>query len=494
VAVAVNVYLGLGTAGALPAALVTAIVSWATVVAMIPIVPDVLRWPTMKEVNERLQDEVAERELAEHRMRRVIDAAPVGMLLVDEVGRIVMVNRELVRMVGYEQDELLGQAVEMLVPARWSATHPNLRVGFLAHATARRMGSGQALFARRKDGTEVPVDIGLTPMPTAEGGTNVLASVVDMTERRRSEEELKRLNSSLERKNRELEQFVYTASHDLKSPLLTIQGFAGWLRHDVSSGRHDRLVEFTDRIIEGTSRMRANIDDLLELSRVGLVELELERVDLTTIVQEVIRDLEGPIEEAGATIRVEEPLPTITCAPDRMRHLIENLVGNALKYGRPAAGPFEIVVSSEDRGDSVRLSVADNGPGIAPEYHEKIFGLFQRLQTDVQGTGIGLAIVARVAEVLGGRAWVESLPGEGATFHVALPKNHVDRAGSPRESTSAPSDDGFGAIFAFGTARPDPQSLLGPFPGGPYLFPDPCMVDFETFGPDEMETDDLVDR
>lgn len=227
-------------------------------------------------------------------------------------------------------------------------------------------------------------------------------------------------NRELRRRNEEMEQFVHTVSHDLKSPLVTITGFVGLLREDVLAGRQEEAQEATDHLVRAAQRMSHLIDDLLQLSRIGRVANELQTVDVQTLINEVAEDLSPRLKEMGARLVVEPRVPPAMADRMRLVQVFENLITNAIKYGSDTPN-LVITVGGRREGDENRYFVRDNGPGISPEYHQRIFGLFQRLDTRREGTGVGLAVVARIAESHGGRAWVESTPGEGATFWIALP-------------------------------------------------------------------------
>lgn len=250
----------------------------------------------------------------------------------------------------------------------------------------------------------------------------------DITERIRIEEELRD-------KNEELENFVYSASHDLKSPLLTIQGFTELVRQDVKDQRYDRLEEFTATILRGTTRLRGNIDDLLELSRVGRVNTEFQSVDPTDVIHEVIEDIRVQIEEADARISVQPDIPAVYANQQRMSQAFQNLITNALNHARQEGTQLQIDIAAEQADDQVRIRVADNGPGIPMEYRQKVFGLFQRLDSSGQGTGVGLSLVRKIAETHGGKVWIETTPGGGATFVLELP---VDRRPDPQRVDENP--------------------------------------------------------
>lgn len=233
--------------------------------------------------------------------------------------------------------------------------------------------------------------------------------------------EMDALNKKLAQNTVEMEEFVYSVSHDLKSPIVTQIGFLGCIREDLAAGDHDAVLASTDRLERATRRMQRCIEDLLEVSRIGRVGYETETVDVGAVVDEVAADLSDRLHAAGAVLTVERDLPTVTANRTHVAKVFANLIGNAIKYGCDHDGAT-VVVGSERAGDEQRLFVRDEGPGIDPAYHAKVFGLFQRLQAEKrEGSGVGLAIVKRTAEVHGGRAWVESNPGEGATFWIALP-------------------------------------------------------------------------
>lgn len=240
----------------------------------------------------------------------------------------------------------------------------------------------------------------------------------EIAQRKTSEAALASAKADLARKNADLEQFVYTASHDLKSPLVTFLGFLNYIRRDVEQSRFDRIPGFIETIEQAARRMRDRIDDLLELSRIGRVIGPAESVDVGDLVRNIVRDLS--FADQGVHVTLAENFPVLHADRKRLRELLENLLSNALKYGTDASSK-EVEVGCEQIDGEVRIFVKDEGPGIAPEYHERIFGLFQRLKTDQEGSGVGLAIVRRIAEAHGGSAWVESQPGEGATFRVSFP-------------------------------------------------------------------------
>jgi light-regulated signal transduction histidine kinase (bacteriophytochrome) len=274
------------------------------------------------------------------------------------------------------------------------------------------MGTGRDLFGRRKDGTEVPVEIGLNPVSTDQG-IGVLASVVDLSARKRAEEELRRSNE-------ELERFAYVASHDLQEPLRTVASYVQLLERRYGDRLDADAAEFIAFAVEGAKRMQRLIDDLLSFSRVGTRGGEMVPTDSGAVVDISLENLTAAIAESEARIE-RDALPVVRVDPIQLQHLFTNLIGNALKF-RGKTRPL-VRISAERDGVFWRFSVSDNGIGIDAQYFDRIFVIFQRLhlREEFQGTGIGLAICKKVVERHHGRIWVESTPGAGSTFLFTLP-------------------------------------------------------------------------
>lgn len=363
--------------------------------------------------------DITERKAAEERFRAVVESAPNALLIVDERGCMTLVNSQAELMFGYGRMELMGKPIEMLVPQRFRAPHPAYREGFFHAPQARPMGAGRDLFGLHRDGREVPLEIGLKPLEI-NGKRHVLAAIVDISERKHIDAKLKQTNVELQQKNQEMEQFIYTVSHDLKTPIVTSMSFIQFMREDLPPDAAPGLRDSLDRIEKANRRMAQLIGDLLRLSRVGRIELKEERIDVSMLVTEIAGDLAERLRSLEADLRIEPAMPVLFADRGRISQLFENLLTNALKYGVGQA-PLRIDVGSAFVDSELRYFVRDNGSGIAPEFHERIFGLFERLETDKEGTGVGLAIVSRVAQLHAGRAWVESVPGEGATFWIGFP-------------------------------------------------------------------------
>ncbi|MEO8497053.1 MAG: ATP-binding protein, partial [Planctomycetota bacterium] len=382
----------------------------------------------LQEERAALQREIQARENVQQALQRseevfhaIVESSPTAKVMIDPFGNIALINAEAERMFGYDRKELIGKPVEILVPHRFRSAHPLHRQQFLETPTTRRMGVGRDLYGLRKDGTEVSVVIGLNPIE-AEEGIFVLSAIVDITERQRTEREIRRINAELLGKNEEIQQFVYTVSHDLKSPLVTCKGFIGVAREDLKEGRLDDVDESLIRVEYAADRMGQLIQDLLQLSRIGTIRNEPEEIDVEELVQSAISDLSARVDEASVIVSVQHDLPRVFADRVRLTQVFENLLTNAIKYGCRADRP-EIVVEGRADAEEVCFCVRDNGDGIAPQFHERIFGLFERLESDKDGTGVGLAAVARIMDAHGGRVWVESDIGKGAAFWLAFPAN-----------------------------------------------------------------------
>jgi PAS domain S-box-containing protein len=229
------------------------------------------------------------------------------------------------------------------------------------------------------------------------------------------------LNKELGAQNAELERFTYTVSHDLKSPLVTIRGFLGYLRQDAESGDMIRFDKDMHRIANAVDKMQALLNDLLELSRIGRIINPPEEIPFSQIVTEAVELLTGPLEKNNVRTIIRGNFPTISGDHARLVEVMQNLISNAAKFmGSQPRPTIEVGVAGADTDEKTIFFVRDNGIGIEPQYHERIFGLFNRLDPAIEGTGIGLTLVKRIIEIHNGRIWVDSKPGEGTTFYFTL--------------------------------------------------------------------------
>lgn len=366
---------------------------------------------------------IAEEELKkdEERFRRVIEAAPNGLVMINEKGVIVLCNAQVEVLFLKSKKELVGEKIEILIPERFRKNHAGFVAGFMRQPEARQMGVGRDLYGLRSDGREFSIEIGLNPIVLGNE-IFVLASIVDITKRKALEEQLRHYSKITEQKNHEMEQFVYTVSHDLKSPLVTSTGFLGLLKEDLIEKNFDNMMDSVSRLEKANHRMSQLIDDLLQISRIGILKLEFEKIDLTALVKAICENLSVQLKEKNISVEVQENMILPRADRKRVYQVFENLLINAIKYA--SDGPAsKIIVGAKDIDKEIHVFVKDHGPGIAKEYHTKIFGLFQRLESDNRGTGVGLTIVSRIMQQHEGKVWVESEPGSGATFWLSFPTN-----------------------------------------------------------------------
>ncbi len=533
----------------------------------------------LAETNTALLGKMAQLGRSEQRFQQLVEAAPCASLMVGADGLITLVNSQTEKLFGFPRQELLGQSVDVLLPAG-SSSHKHHRENFFQDPSVRSMGAGSELFGKRKDGSNVPIEIGLSPITTDEGSF-VLATVIDITERRKKQDEiasqeakfrflaesmpqmvwtadadgevdyynskwfeytgwnpewsqgfrwervvhphdvegairvwqrsvatgkaynveyrlrravdgvyrwhlgralalkneqgdivkwfgtctdvedyksaeaenlhlreeledrvvlrtselesaniqLTEFSRKLEESNRELQDFASVAAHDLQEPLRKVQAFGDRLKAFFANGNLDpTALDYLDRMLRATSRMHALINDLLSFSRVATQARPFESVDLLRIAREVLSDLEETISATGAVVQLES-LPVVRADPTQMRQLLQNLIGNSLKFHKPGVVPTvriwgELMNSPQYPEGAGQFVVQDNGIGFDEKYLDRIFTVFQRLHTraEYEGTGVGLAICRKIVQRHGGEITAVSAPGEGAAFHVILPR------------------------------------------------------------------------
>ncbi|MCI0665074.1 MAG: PAS domain S-box protein [Acidobacteria bacterium] len=384
----------------------------------------------MEKTSDLLQK--ARVEISEKMFQGLLESAPDPIVIVNHHGEIVLVNTQTEKVFGYWREELLGKPVEILIPERSHSKHIGYRVNYSTDPHTRPMGIGLDLSARRRDGSEFPVEISLSPMET-EAGRLVTAIIRDTSEWKRAAVEIRKLNRELEQRvrertaqleavNRELEAFSYSVSHDLRAPLRHLSGFANLLKQRTADCLDDKSLRYVQNINEAAELMGKLVDDLLAFSRMGRAEMTRTRVSFARLVNEVLEILQPELQGRKIICRIES-LPEAEGDQTMLRLVWSNLISNALKYTRTRdEARIEIGSTKNERGEMVYF-VRDNGVGFDMQYADKLFGVFQRLHNDeeFEGTGIGLATVQRIIRRHGGSVWAEGKVDGGATFYFLIP-------------------------------------------------------------------------
>ncbi|MCB0163505.1 MAG: PAS domain S-box protein [Anaerolineae bacterium] len=374
------------------------------------------------EENRRLFHQIQE---AEAKFRTILEAAPDAIVIINENGRIVLVNAQTELLFGYKRAELLNQPVEQLMPHHFQDAHFHHRRQYLSNPQVRPMGNGLELFGLRHDGGEFPVEVSLSPLETAEGRL-ITAIIRDVTEKNQAANQIKRYNiqlkhqaEALEQSNLELQQFAYVAAHDLQAPLRTINGFMQLLQHHYQGRFDERADDWINRAVNSTKQLEMVIYDILAYSRVDAQTRPFEPTSLNEIFDELTTMLTTTIREARARV-TRDNLPTVIGDRPQLTQVLQNLIGNGLKYHSDL--PAHIHISAKKEDEHWLIAVRDNGIGIERQHHQRIFEIFRRLhsQQEYPGSGIGLAVCRRVAQRHGGKIWVESELGRGSTFYFTL--------------------------------------------------------------------------
>ncbi|MGA8530229.1 MAG: PAS domain-containing sensor histidine kinase, partial [Acidobacteriaceae bacterium] len=388
------------------------------------------------DMSER-QQRIALEEQArmERRFRQLLEAAPDAIVEISGEGNMVLVNRVAEQMFGYPRDELIGQSVDLLVPDAVRQHHRGYRDGYLEHPRTRPMGSGLDLHGRRRDGSLFPVEISLSPIQT-EGGVHVTAVIRDVTERKRAEQEVRRLQlqytGELEARNREVEranrlksEFLASMSHELRTPLHTILGFAELLQEGNEGALNEAQGRFLEHIRRDSEHLLELINDVLDLSKIEAGQLVLKReiYSLAQSVGEALDAIRPGAAAKGITIEQRGVRDSLVNAdPLRVKEMLYNLLSNAVKF-TPEGG--RVWVETVEDGGFACVTVGDTGIGIPVEEQENIFDKFYQVGNTTrgvrEGTGLGLSITKELVQMHGGWMEVESAPGEGSRFIFRLP-------------------------------------------------------------------------
>lgn len=405
--------------------------------------------------------DITSQRIEEAQRAIIIEAAPNGMMIVDEAGIITLANSQTEQIFGYRKGELIGQPVEILVPEGFRAAHRTMRFKFTSGQDVRGMAKGQAFSGRRRDGGTVSIEILLSPVTTPSGRI-VIASLFDVTEIARQAAEAQAAetherraaaaaNAHLERLSRHLSQaldraehasqaksrFLAAVTHELRTPLHGMLGYAEML--SLEGGLSPLQSERLEVMMASGQHLLNMVNAVLDMSQIEADQVELKpaEIDLPALVR-VCLDVVRPAAEAkGLSLAATATMPVRLIAdPTRLRQVLINLLGNAVKF--TSVGTIEVRMRPAEDGSSVRLDVADTGPGIRPAHRDKLFQTFERLNAEavsgIEGTGLGLAIAARLVGLMGGRIGYDDNPGGGSVFWLEMP---LPAAGGSAESEVA---------------------------------------------------------
>ncbi|MDH5380424.1 MAG: PAS domain S-box protein [Cyclobacteriaceae bacterium] len=361
--------------------------------------------------------DITERKISEDQFKMAVQSTPNGIVVIDKKGIITMVNNQTLKMFGYSEEELLGNSIDMLVPSSIKKQHVHYRNDFNEKPEMRSMGIGRDLYALNKNGTEFPVEIGLSPFES-HSGSKVLASIIDITARKKDESDLQNYMEQLTIKNEEIKNFSYIVSHDLKEPVKSLNGIIKLLEFELGKNVDNNIKEYLIHINRSTTRMERLITDLLDYSKIGMEKTRSE-VNCDLLVASVLEDLSGLIQKNNAKITVSK-LGVINAYETELRLLFQNLINNAIKF-RNSENPTVQITCNKDKNGLI-FSIEDNGIGIAPENQSKIFEIFSRLHSkdEFEGTGIGLAHCKKIVELHNGWIKIESELGKGSKFTFCL--------------------------------------------------------------------------
>ncbi len=368
------------------------------------------------------------------RLSAVLEAMPDALVIVDEKGRIVLINKQTEKLFGFERTELLGEYVERLMPDSFRNRHEQHRKNFTENPHTRSMGVGLDLLGLKKDGSQFPVEISLSPLKTDEG-LLVLAAVRDISSQKQLQAQLHTKNDLLEATNHRVQEanrlkseFLANISHELRTPLNAIIGFAE-LMHDGKVGPVSvEHKEYLDDILSSSKHLLQLINDILDLAKVesGKIYFHPESVDLSQLIMDVCDSLRALIskKQINLEIKTDPEISNVIVDPAKFKQILYNYVSNALKFTQDK-GTVLIRVTAEGK-KYFRLAVEDSGIGIRDEELGRLFAEFQQLDTSMskkyQGTGLGLALTKRIVEAQGGEVGVSSVFGKGSIFYVILPR------------------------------------------------------------------------
>jgi PAS domain S-box-containing protein len=395
----------------------------------------------LKEVNDKLLEDIAQRECIENKLKQAyedlarnaqkmrlqaaaLETAANSIMISDSAGNIQWVNPAFTQETGYSLEEAKEKNPRVLIKS-------GLQGHAFYHTLWCTILNGKPwrgeLINRRKDGSHYFCDLTITPVLDENRQITSFVSIgQNITDRKQAEQELIQQKAVLEKVNLELDSFVYTASHDLRAPLRGISSFASFLEEDYLERLDETGKGHLLEIRKGANLMSDLIDDLLTLSRISRIHNPYEDVNINDLIKKVIERIHYEIEQTGTELIIAQNLPTIRCDRIKMTEVIANLLSNAIKFSsKNSEEKPRVEVGYHETEKAYQFHVKDNGIGIDPKFHKKVFGIFKRLHTNAEfeGTGAGLSIVERIIKDHQGKVWIESQLGAGAVFYFTIPKN-----------------------------------------------------------------------
>jgi PAS domain S-box-containing protein len=371
-------------------------------------------------------------------VRSVLDSLPDAMVIIDSTGRILFANHQVSEMFGHANEGLIGEGVELLLPERFRQRHVKHRSGYTGNVRVRPMGAGLDLFAVRKDGTEFPVEISLSPI-TQGDAVLVAAAIRDVTEQKRAEQALREARREADHANLAKSRFLATASHDLRQPLQTLGLLNGALRRMVDDAECREVLEQQDQAVDAMSRL---LNALLDISKLesGAIKLELTDFEIFQLFDEMRREFAGMAASKGLRFSIDAPRELVHSDPALIGQVLRNLISNAIKYTQKGS----VELCCERRNSGLRIEVRDSGVGIAADQASLIFEEFYQIgvspNSSRDGYGLGLSIVQRIARLLEFRIEVSSVPGIGSVFAFELPSaRHASAPVSAARRRAAPA-------------------------------------------------------